>query len=123
MPRSQTTSPAAPQPSGDSARVPTIDLLRGMAILLVILYHLDNQIILQGGWGLVRGADGIAHLAAGGKLLRFLLLPFHMGRVGVNLFFVISGLCIHLRFARAQAANPAAPFSLRTFFLRRFFRI
>jgi peptidoglycan/LPS O-acetylase OafA/YrhL len=104
-------------------RLPNIDLMRGIAILLVILYHLDTIIILPFGWGLVRDAAGSAHLAAGSRVLRFVLLPFHMGRVGVNLFFVISGLCIHLRFAREQAENPAAPFGPKTFFLRRFFRI
>jgi peptidoglycan/LPS O-acetylase OafA/YrhL len=104
-------------------RLPNIDLMRGIAILLVILYHLDTTIIFPLGWGLVRDAAGSAHLAAGSRVLRFMLLPFHMGRVGVNLFFVISGLCIHLRFARAQAEDPAAPFAIKTFFLRRFFRI
>lgn len=104
-------------------RVPTIDIFRGLAILLVILYHINGNIIFPGGWGVVRGADGVAHMAEGSKLLRFLLLPFHMGRVGVNLFFVISGLCIHMRFAYARAANPSVPFPLGTFFARRFYRI
>jgi peptidoglycan/LPS O-acetylase OafA/YrhL len=114
-------SSSAPQ-AGDGARLPRIDILRGIAILVVILYHLDNLIILRGGWGLARGADGSAHMT-GAALLRLAFLPFHMGRVGVNLFFVISGLCIHLRFARQRAADPGAPFSLSTFFARRFFRI
>jgi peptidoglycan/LPS O-acetylase OafA/YrhL len=115
----------APSPAAldRGIRLPNIDLMRGIAILLVILYHLDTIIILPLGWGLVRDAAGSAHLAAGSRVLRFVLLPFHMGRIGVNLFFVISGLCIHLRFARQQAENPAAPFAPKTFFLRRFLRI
>lgn len=104
-------------------RVPTIDVFRGVAILLVILYHISGNIIFPTGWGLQRDAAGVAHLAGGSQLLRFLFLPFHLGRVGVNLFFVISGLCIHMRFAAERARDPGAAFSLRTFFLRRFFRI
>ena len=104
-------------------RLPSIDLMRGIAILSVICYHLDTIIIIPEGWGLVRDANGAANLAAGSRLLHIILLPFHMGRAGVNLFFVISGLCIHLRFAREQAADPHAPFAPKTFFLRRFFRI
>jgi peptidoglycan/LPS O-acetylase OafA/YrhL len=109
------------RPAG--GRDPRIDILRGIAILLVILYHINNLIIFPGGYGLARGADGAARLPMGSMLLRGLFLPFHLGRIGVNLFFVLSGLCIHLRFAGQQAANSSAPFSLRTFFLRRFFRI
>ncbi|HEX4405232.1 MAG TPA: acyltransferase [Polyangia bacterium] len=97
--------------------------MRGIAILLVVLYHLDTLVIIPQGWGLVRDAAGAAHIGDGSRVLRFMLLPFHMGRVGVNLFFVISGLCIHMRFARQVAKNPAAPFALKTFFQRRFFRI
>jgi peptidoglycan/LPS O-acetylase OafA/YrhL len=46
-----------------------------------------------------------------------------MGRIGVNLFFVISGLCIHLRLAKEQAVGVVEPFSTKTYFLRRFLRI
>jgi peptidoglycan/LPS O-acetylase OafA/YrhL len=114
--------PKPPSPP-DAGRVPTIDLLRGIAILLVVLYHVEHLILFPAGYSLVHDAMGASHIAAGSWLLRLVFLPFHMGRVGVNLFFVISGLCIHLRFARDQAADPGAPFSLATFFLRRFFRI
>ncbi|HVU51729.1 MAG TPA: acyltransferase, partial [Polyangia bacterium] len=123
-PQQKPASPAGPSsPSGDAGRVPTIDLLRGLAILLVVLYHLERLILFPAGYSLVHDATGASHVAAGSALLRLLFLPLHMGRVGVNLFFVISGLCIHLRFARDQAADPGAPFSLGAFFLRRFFRI
>jgi peptidoglycan/LPS O-acetylase OafA/YrhL len=122
MSEPRSTSPAAPT-TAVGPRLPTIDVLRGVAILLVILYHLNNLIILPGGWGLGRGADGSAHLPAGSLVMRFIFLPFHLGRVGVNLFFVLSGLCIHMRWARVQASGSVEPFSLREFFLRRFFRI
>jgi len=125
-PRSDVAARPASSPSTSSRslpRVPAIDLFRGIAILVVILYHINGNIIFPQGWGLVRGADGAAHIGGGSMVLRFLLLPFHFGRVGVNLFFVISGLCIHLRFAFIQAAAPATAFPLKTFFARRFFRI
>jgi peptidoglycan/LPS O-acetylase OafA/YrhL len=109
------------RPAG--GRDPRIDILRGIAILLVILYHINNLIIFPGGYGLTRGADGVAHLPTGSMFLRALFLPFHLGRIGVNLFFVISGLCIHMRLAHQRAATADPPFSLRTFFARRFFRI
>jgi peptidoglycan/LPS O-acetylase OafA/YrhL len=105
------------------ARAPVVDAFRGAAILLVILYHLDIAILLPGGWGLTRDAQGVAVVSGQHALLQVLLLPFHMGRIGVNLFFVISGLCIHLRLARLRAADPDAPLSMSGFFKRRFFRI
>jgi peptidoglycan/LPS O-acetylase OafA/YrhL len=122
---------AAPEPTNATLpvatvslpRLPTIDVFRGIAILLVILYHINGNIIFPEGWGLVRGSDGVGHIGSGLGVLRFVLLPFHFGRVGVNLFFVISGLCIHLRFAFIQTTAPNAAFPLKVFFLRRFFRI
>jgi peptidoglycan/LPS O-acetylase OafA/YrhL len=46
------------------------------------------------------------------------LVPFTWGMYGVSLFFVISGYCIHLSFAR----NPAA-FEWKGFFWRRLLRL
>jgi len=117
QPATTTTRPAK------SARVPAIDMFRGLAVLLVVLYHISGNILFPEGWGLARGADGAAHIQSAGLLVRLLFLPFHMGRVGVNLFFVISGLCIHMRVARDKATGVQRPFGAGTFFARRFFRI
>lgn len=100
-----------------------IDLFRGIAILAVVLYHINGSIIFPDGWGLVRTSGGVARFAMGSTALRIIFLPFHIGRVGVNLFFVISGLCIHMRHALAQAGEPRVGFSAKLFFGRRFFRI
>jgi peptidoglycan/LPS O-acetylase OafA/YrhL len=116
----RTLSPRAMTPP----RMGKIDLFRGIAILAVILYHINGSIIFPGGWGLVRASNGVARFVDGSRALRLVFLPFHFGRVGVNLFFVISGLCIHMRYAFAQAgASRPPPFSAKVFFGRRFFRI
>ena len=46
------------------------------------------------------------------------LLPVCWGSLGVALFFVISGFCVHYSFLHAKK-----PFVAREFFLRRFLRI
>ncbi len=46
-----------------------------------------------------------------------------MGWSGVDLFFVLSGFCIHMRNARRRHSPSLPALSLRDFFLRRFFRI
>ncbi len=84
--------------------------MRGIAILLVFIYH---------ALGAAFGQDQLPW----GRLFSTLevprsfvpLLPVTFGWVGVTIFFVVSGFCIHLSFSR-QADWP-------TFFTRRFFRI
>ena len=46
-----------------------------------------------------------------------------MGAWGVGLFFVLSGLCIHLPMARRLAADPGARLDAKPYFARRFTRI
>lgn len=65
-----------------------IDLLRALAALLVVIYHVQalGSLDLRGDvWWTV---------------------PFHYGWVGVDLFLVISGFVITLSAAKAQAQNP-----------------
>ncbi len=67
---------------------PHIDLLRALAALLVVVYHVN---------------------ALGSLALRsdvWWAVPFHHGWVGVDLFLVISGFVITLSAAKAQARNP-----------------
>jgi peptidoglycan/LPS O-acetylase OafA/YrhL len=59
--------------------MPELDTLRGLAILMVILYH-----------GLYWQVD-VAHYTG---ILRLLLTGMWVGRLGVNLFFVLSGFLI-----------------------------
>ena len=91
-------SPAAPAP-----RLDVLDGLRGVAILLVLWYHV---------WE-------ISWLPAPLPQLEF--LP-ETGFIGVALFFFLSGAVIALPFARA-AFKGSAPPTWRHFYLRRFWKI
>ena len=101
------------QTSPDTSLTPHIDFLdpiRGVAILLVFAYH---------SLGAAFGHDQLAW----GRWSRdfnasrsfLFLIPATFGWVGVAIFFVVSGFCIHLSFARSPQWSK--------FFLRRFFRI
>src|SRR5689334_2152233 len=94
------------------ARWERIDQLRGLAALAVVVCHLSVSAYLD-----VPNVDG------GRWPWLAMLLGF--GYLGVPLFFVISGFCIHLPFARALAQDPGAVSmpDWRRFFARRFWRL
>ncbi|HJR05947.1 MAG TPA: acyltransferase [Pyrinomonadaceae bacterium] len=77
-------------------RLRSIDALRGAAALAVVLYH----------------AVGQAPQDEKSALIHVLAAPVRAlsayGYAGVFLFFVISGFCIHLHWAKARAASPTA---------------
>ncbi|MCA1816871.1 MAG: acyltransferase [Acidobacteria bacterium] len=82
-------------------RVLSLDAMRGGAALVVVLYH----------------ALGVAPLTAAGGWQWWLPVVtaylVHFGYAGVYLFFVISGFCIHLHWARGRAngvESPQVPF-------------
>src|SRR5258708_24994291 len=100
-------------PRGTEKHLMGADVLRGAAILMVMIYH---------GFGRVYGF----YLPWNGYWRDFrrppdaLLIPGYplsLGWAGVALFFVLSGFCIHLSFLRASR------FTNRQFFWRRFWRI
>jgi len=96
-------------------RLSSLDLFRGIAIACVFLHHcltaaFDPWELRWTGW-LRDFSPSPANLPA------VLLYPLSLGGLGVPLFFVISGFCIHLSARRRAAEGP------RGFFTRRFFRI
>ena len=87
--------PAAPVPK---KRDPTLDMFRGLAILMVALYHFTAR---------------IPHEAL--NMPGPVPFPVGFGWIGVYFFFVISGYCIFLTLTRSD--------SVRRFFSRRISRL
>lgn len=85
----------------DSMHFPHIDLLRGLAAMLVLIYHMD----VLGGLAL----PGDAMWA----------MPFRYGWMGVDLFLVISGFVITISAVKAKQHSTEA---YRWTFMRRRFR-
>jgi peptidoglycan/LPS O-acetylase OafA/YrhL len=80
---SQVKTASAPSPSASpSRRLDYLDGLRGLAALLVIVQHCGEII-----------------LSSGGSLLNPLVETINLGRVGVILFFLISGFVIPFSFS------------------------
>lgn len=79
------------------SRFLSIDALRGIAAFLVVIYH-------------AFGGGTVFKLNAAGDLSASEAWQFipGFGYMGVYLFFVISGFCIHLRWAKARSKDPAA---------------
>src|SRR3954454_17663235 len=77
-----------------------IDILRGLAIFLVLIFHALGTAFgfdhLQWGSGLTPNFDV--------TLSFLLLLPATFGWTGVAIFFAISGFCIHNSYTRDR--NP-----------------
>lgn len=95
-----------PRSSGMS-RFESLDHWRGLACLLVIVYHSTMEYLAN------------APKAAGVWSVSGLLETTHYFNVGVALFFVISGYCI----AAAADNSRLRSHSIRTYFIRRFRRI
>lgn len=88
-------------------RLQTIDALRGGAALAVVLYHASVfNASLGRGW-----------------TNSWTDIGFGFGRFGVWLFFVISGFCIHLRWASEYAPGRVPQLDFVAFWKRRFVRL
>ncbi len=92
----------------DSTYVPEIEALRGIAIVLVVVFHADGAVLFP------------FHNRVG--LWPSLPLGYvYAGHTGVTLFFVLSGFLLSLPFL--AAAYGGRPVSLRRFYERRALRI
>lgn len=101
------------------SRIEAVDALRGIAALIVVIYHARCGLWI--GIGELYRQYGLKPSFE--VLLGYLTAPFSLGWTGVVLFFVLSGYCIHRRGALLLANTPDAPFNFMVFFKRRFFRI
>lgn len=94
-----------------SGRLISIDALRGVAALGVVLYHAVLQTTNAVPQNFLRWpVQGIQFLSS-------------FGFIGVFLFFVISGFCIHLQWARNRAEGNSRPLRFVTFWKRRVRRL
>ena len=98
------------QTSDSPTRLRSIDALRGAAALAVVLYHSVGHTTTDGGVVARTLGAGIRFAAS-------------YGYVGVFLFFVISGFCIHLNHAKAHAAGRDSRVGFLTFWRRRVRRL
>jgi peptidoglycan/LPS O-acetylase OafA/YrhL len=87
------------------SRLPGIDVVRAVAALAVLVSHVAF----------------VSETASYGLVVR--LGQHGLGAAGVRLFFVLSGLCIHLPLARRLASDPDAMPAWGPYFRRRFTRI
>ena len=99
-------SPTALLPKKErAARLKSIDALRGLAALAVVVTHIprDHQGIIDARF--------------------FAMLPMDFGTLGVPLFLVISGFCIHLAVARRAVESGRTSVDWAAFWKRRFYRL
>jgi peptidoglycan/LPS O-acetylase OafA/YrhL len=94
-----------------TGRLQSIDALRGMAALGVVLYHAVSQ---------TQKAVPQNFFKWPVKLIQFLT---SFGYIGVFLFFVISGFCIHLQWAKSRAGGKQTAIQFGSFWKRRIRRL
>lgn len=93
-----TTPPAPPVAHGEplARRMPALDALRGLAVVLVLIYHLHEYVPLL--WG------GRTAFPIGGTASRSLGFLW----IGVDLFYVLSGFFIGMAVLRPRDWQPMA---------------
>lgn len=100
----------------EQGRLASIDALRGVAALGVVVFH--AALFHAGHRETFLGTDQTPHWL--GSLLG---LPISFGYIGVFLFFVISGFCIHLRWAKAALSGDTPQLLFVNFWKRRIRRL
>lgn len=92
--------------SKTNTHIDFLDLVRGVAILMVLTLHATNGWVFSAApsvWRCIEKPEWFFHF-----------IIFH-GHYGVAIFFVVSGFCIHLSFQKLR--------NWPVFFTKRFFRI
>jgi peptidoglycan/LPS O-acetylase OafA/YrhL len=92
-------------------RLQSIDALRGVAALGVVLYH-----------AVLQTQNGVPQNLFEWPVKVGVFLS-SLGYIGVFLFFVISGFCIHLQWAKTRAAGETPTIQFGSFWRRRFRRL
>lgn len=105
----------APQPK-KAMRLTFLDGLRGFAALWVLLYHIWNRFYPS----LTTQAHVFKAPHPTNLLFYLTFVIFQYGYIGVDIFFVLSGFCIHYAQARMDDLRD---FRLSDFARRRFFRL
>jgi peptidoglycan/LPS O-acetylase OafA/YrhL len=95
----------------ETTRLRSIDALRGVAALGVVFFHAVEQIKQPLPNNLLDYP------------IRLIQFGSSFGYIGVFLFFVISGFCIHLQWARARAAGTEPDIRFGSFWKRRIRRL
>jgi peptidoglycan/LPS O-acetylase OafA/YrhL len=93
----------------NSSRLTSIDALRGFAALWVLIDHAIGPMITP--------------LTARWPWMAPLLFPVAIGYVGVHLFLVISGFCIHQKLAASTPRDEPMRLKFAEFWSRRFWRL
>jgi peptidoglycan/LPS O-acetylase OafA/YrhL len=93
-------------------KIPIINQLRGLAILLVVAYH---SLLPSFGKFELEWAGAFRNFDVPKQFL--LMLPATFGWMGVAIFFSISGFCIHLSYATSHDK------AWRAYLIKRTFRI
>lgn len=97
-----------------SGRLVTIDMLRGIAVLMVLVSHLPFSASV--------GAPEPGHSAVQRSVFSQPVVDaLGFGRIGVHLFLVISGFCIHMQWARRGEKQGGVSFL--AFWKRRLHRL
>jgi peptidoglycan/LPS O-acetylase OafA/YrhL len=102
---------ATPNQSLQQSRLKSIDALRGVAAMGVVLYHAVEQ---------------GAHVVPSNIFrypVKFVQFCTSFGYIGVFLFFVISGFCIHLQWTRSRVAGEVEQLRFGAFWKRRIRRL
>lgn len=103
----------------------SIDVMRGAAAIFVAYLH-GREVSWEGMRENLAGLHHVGSLSAGAMidtLLALLTFPVAFGSIGVPIFFVLSGYCIHRGQARKIRQDPAFRLATPAFLTRRLVRI